>query len=225
MIDLTPSLVLVVLAGVLVASGVYLLLERSLTRIAVGLALLANGINVAMLIASGRAGYPALVGDYPTESMSDALPQAMVLTAIVITLGTTAFILALAYRSWQLNGHDEVQDDLEDRRLARRAARDEIDARVTDDSGLTVEEEAASTRDETSTEEEDVEEWGTPREPRAAKDAPKDGPRAAVAQRATRAAHAAHVDDPVATERARRLQADNAPALAEPDEDAPGGER
>jgi multicomponent Na+:H+ antiporter subunit C len=46
----------------------------------------------------------------------------MVLTAIVITLGMTAFVLAMAYRSWQLNRHDEVQDDLEDRRIARIAA-------------------------------------------------------------------------------------------------------
>ncbi len=57
--------------------------------------------------------------------MSDPLPQAMVLTAIVITLGMTAFLLAMAYRSWQLIGHDEVQDDLEDRRIVRRAERDE----------------------------------------------------------------------------------------------------
>ena len=46
--------------------------------------------------------------------MSDPLPQALVLTAIVISLGTTAFVLAMAYRSWQLTGHDDVQDDVED---------------------------------------------------------------------------------------------------------------
>ncbi len=57
--------------------------------------------------------------------MSDPLPQAMVLTAIVITLGMTAFLLALAYRSWHLNGHDEVQDDVEDRRIVALADRDE----------------------------------------------------------------------------------------------------
>ena len=56
--------------------------------------------------------------------MSDPLPQALVLTAIVITLGTTAFLLALAYRSWQLTGHDEVQDDVEDRAIRRLAAAD-----------------------------------------------------------------------------------------------------
>ena len=57
--------------------------------------------------------------------MSDPLPQAMVLTAIVISLGTTAFLLAMAYRSWQLTGHDDVQDDVEDRAIRRLAAADQ----------------------------------------------------------------------------------------------------
>jgi multicomponent Na+:H+ antiporter subunit C len=77
--------------------------------------------------------------------------QAMVLTAIVITLGLTAFVLAMAYRSWQLHGHDEVQDDLEDRRVARQAARnapafEDLD---TEESGQTLDDEAAQVRDET----------------------------------------------------------------------------
>ena len=55
----------------------------------------------------------------------DPLAQAMILTAIVITLGMTAFLLAMAYRSWVLTGHDEVQDDIEDRRIMLRAERDE----------------------------------------------------------------------------------------------------
>jgi multicomponent Na+:H+ antiporter subunit C len=57
--------------------------------------------------------------------MSDPLPQALVLTAIVISLGTTAFLLAMAYRSWQLTGHDDVQDDVEDAAIRRLAAADE----------------------------------------------------------------------------------------------------
>lgn len=154
--DMTPSLVLVVLAGVLVTCGVYLILERTLTRIAIGLSLASNGINVAILVAGGRAGLPPLVGSHEPGEMSDPLPQAMILTAIVITLGTTSFLLALAHRAWQLNGHDEVQDDLEDRRLARRAARDEVDARATDDSGGGLADLAAATKDETATEEDDA---------------------------------------------------------------------
>ncbi len=73
--------------------------------------------------------------------MSDPLPQAMVLTAIVITLGMVAFVLALAYRSWQIDGHDEVQDDVEDRRIVRRAELDETSASYDDDTHETSDEE------------------------------------------------------------------------------------
>jgi multicomponent Na+:H+ antiporter subunit C len=53
---------------------------------------------------------------------SDPLPQALALTAIVITFGVSAFLLALAYRSWLLTRSDEVEDDVEDRRIAELAA-------------------------------------------------------------------------------------------------------
>jgi len=150
---MSPSLVLVAVVVVLVAVGVYLLLERTLTRVLLGVIVLGNGVNVLFLIAGGAAGGPPIVGRTEVEDMADPLPQAMVLTAIVITLGMTAFLLALAYRSWQLNEHDEVQDDLEDRRVARRAAQDRAayeDADTESGAGPTaLEEAAAETRDET----------------------------------------------------------------------------
>ena len=62
---------------------------------------------------------------------------------------TTAFMLTMAYRTWQLNGNDEVQDDREDRRIALAAARDAVAERVTDDSGATLDEQAAIVFDET----------------------------------------------------------------------------
>ena len=120
--DMTPNVLLVVVVAALVTAGVYLLLERSLTRVIIGLVLVGNGVNVLFLIAGGAAGGAPIVGATRPEDMSDPLPQAMVLTAIVITLGMTAFLLAMAYRSWQLNRHDEVQDDLEDRRIGREHA-------------------------------------------------------------------------------------------------------
>lgn len=147
-IEMSPALALVVVVGVLVGTGVYLLLERSLSRVILGVTLISNGVNVLFLIAGGAAGGPPLIGSTAPEEMSDPLPQAMVLTAIVINLGLTAFVLAMAYRSWQLHGHDEVQDDLEDRRIARRAALRETDAR-TDDVGTDLQDEAAEARDET----------------------------------------------------------------------------
>ncbi|WNB85744.1 Na(+)/H(+) antiporter subunit C [Cellulomonas sp. ATA003] len=120
--DMTPNILLVIVVAGLVSTGVYLMLERSLTRIMIGIVLVSNGINVLFLVAGGASGGAPIVGSTPTEEMSDPLPQAMVLTAIVITLGMTAFVLAMAYRSWQLHRHDEVQDDLEDRRIASIAA-------------------------------------------------------------------------------------------------------
>jgi multicomponent Na+:H+ antiporter subunit C len=121
---MSPNLTLVIISGVLVAAGVYLLLERSLTRILVGVLLASNGVNVMFLVASGAAGGAPIIGITPKLQMSDPLPQAMVLTAIVITLGTTAYLLALAYRSFQLNGHDEVADDVEDAAIRQLAEAD-----------------------------------------------------------------------------------------------------
>ena len=121
---MTASLSLILAAAAMIGCGVYLILERSLTRVLVGLVMLGNGVNVLFLIASGPAGRAPIVGRSDPADFSDPLPQALVLTAIVISLGTTAFVLAMAYRSWQLNGHDDVQDDVEDRAIRRLAEAD-----------------------------------------------------------------------------------------------------
>ena len=127
---MTVSLALLITAGVLVACGAYLVMDRTLTRILIGLALAGNGVNIFMLAMGGAAGAPPLLGHSHDGAMTDALPQAMTLTAIVITFGTTAFGLALAYLSFRLIGHGEVADDVEDRRLARRAKLDRRAERV-----------------------------------------------------------------------------------------------
>ncbi len=152
MIDMTPSLALLVLVGVLVGTGTVLVLERSLSRIVIGASLITYGVNVLIMMAGGRAGGPPLLGQTPPEDMSDPLPQAFVLTAIVIGLALTAFILTMSYRSWQLNGDDEVQDDREDRRIALAAQHDEIAERATDDAGESVAEAAVTVFDETTDE-------------------------------------------------------------------------
>ncbi len=124
---MTVDLTFVVLCGVLVATGVTLLLERTLTRVLVGVLLLSNGVNLAFLVASGRSGAAPVIGSVPEgQPLSDPLPMAMVLTAIVITLGVSAFLLAMAYRAWQLEGDDEVQDDVEDAFITRLAERDQV---------------------------------------------------------------------------------------------------
>jgi multicomponent Na+:H+ antiporter subunit C len=117
--------VLAIAAGALVAAGTYLLLQRALTRVLIGLAILGHAANLVLLIAGGRRGPAPIVsstGAAPAGA-ADPLPQALALTAIVITFGVSAFLLALAYRSWSLTHDDEVEDDIEDRRIARRTVR------------------------------------------------------------------------------------------------------
>lgn len=113
--------VLAVAVGALFALGTYLLLQRSLTRIVIGLGLVGHGTNLLLLLVGGGAGRPPVVGDEPGDLSvyADPLPQALALTAIVIAFGVSAFLLALAWRSFATTGHDEVEDDLEDRRVAR----------------------------------------------------------------------------------------------------------
>lgn len=153
MTDMVPSLMLVLAVGAFVTAGVYLLLERSLTRVLVGFILISNGVNILLLLSGGGAGGAPIVGVTAEEDMADPLAQFMILTAIVITFGLTAFILAMAYRSWQMHGHDEVQDDLEDRRIARLAARNAptvAGSDTADTSDLSVDDEASEARDETA---------------------------------------------------------------------------
>lgn len=144
-----PAIALVATVVVLIAAGVYLMLERSLTRVLLGVIMIGNGINVMFLVAGGVAGGAPIVGRTDVSEMSDPLPQAMVLTAIVITLGITAFLVTIAYRSWQLTRHDEVQDDQEDRRVARRAAADQAAFVDADAEESTLDQEAAEVHDET----------------------------------------------------------------------------
>ncbi len=112
-------------AAVLFGLGVFLLLQRTLTRIIVGLALLAHSANLLVVIAGGGPGVAPFVDRISgTDTVVDPLPQAMALTAIVIAFAVTSFLLALAYRGWVQRGDDDVEDDLEDRRIARLGSDD-----------------------------------------------------------------------------------------------------
>jgi multicomponent Na+:H+ antiporter subunit C len=129
------SIMMAVLVAWLFAVGTYLLLQRALTRIVLGLGLLSHGAILLLITVGGRAGRPPLVGNGDDGAgIAAPLPQAFALTAIVIGFGMTAFLLALAYRSWTSTNDDEVQDDVEDRRVAQRMADDEGHFREPDPS-------------------------------------------------------------------------------------------
>lgn len=94
--------------GILVAAGVYLLLQRGLIRVIIGFVLLGHAANVLLVAAGGmrlRAA-PLLGGGRDPEDMADPLPQAFVLTAIVITFGITVYLLAIAHAG----GEDDPDD-------------------------------------------------------------------------------------------------------------------
>lgn len=112
------SVTLALTVGALVSIGVYLITSRSLTRILLGFSLLGHAAVLALLNAGGSSGEAPIAGDAPAVDLSDPLPQAFALTAIVISFGLTLFLLALARRQQQLTGDDLVEDDLEDRRIA-----------------------------------------------------------------------------------------------------------
>ena len=137
---MSVSTTLVIVMAVLYAAGVFAMLERSLTRVLIGFLLLGNATNLLLLIAMG---FPGVSPFHGAEGASDPLPQALMLTAIVITFAVSAFLLALIYRSWQLGEADTVLDDEEDVSLRVRAEETE--------DALDVEEESAETGDEETT--------------------------------------------------------------------------
>ncbi|RZU62437.1 multisubunit sodium/proton antiporter MrpC subunit [Zhihengliuella halotolerans] len=133
---MSVNVLLLLVMAVLFATGIYLLLERSLTRVLLGILLVGNAVNLLIVIAGGPAGLaPLYEKDIPAEEYADPLPQALILTAIVITFAVTAFMLALIYRSWVIAKRDEVLDDPEDLRVAEQGHFDvEEDADVPEDT-------------------------------------------------------------------------------------------
>ncbi|WP_420753347.1 Na(+)/H(+) antiporter subunit C [Rhodococcus sp. O3] len=135
----SANLALLAAVGILTASGVYMLLERSIIKMLLGLLLVGNGINLLILTLGGPAGSAPIVGNNNDlhESMADPLAQAMILTAIVITMGVAAFVLALTYRSYTIRARDEVENDPEDTMVSQRRTPADAPYRDRSDDPLT----------------------------------------------------------------------------------------
>ncbi|MDE0547585.1 Na(+)/H(+) antiporter subunit C [Microbacterium sp. C7(2022)] len=140
---MSVSLVLIVIMAVLFACGVYAMLERSLTRVLIGFLLLGNATNLLLLIVMGDPGVAPFFGSADVSEMSDPLPQALTLTAIVITFAISAFLLALIYRSWQLGQADTVLDDEAD--IAVREGTPEVDDTFDEETEIEDEDDDATT--------------------------------------------------------------------------------
>lgn len=116
------SIALLAAIGGLTAVGVYLITARSLSRIILGFSLLGHATVLALLTAGGPAGNAPIADRSDVTNASNPVPQALALTAIVISFGLTLFLLALARRQQDHTGDDLVEDDLEDRRVALDAS-------------------------------------------------------------------------------------------------------
>jgi multicomponent Na+:H+ antiporter subunit C len=102
---------LAIVVGVLYAAGVYMMLRRSIVKLLIGIALLSNAANLLVFSAAGvRRGRPPIVADDlgAAAPMADPLPQALVLTAIVIGFGVLAFAIALIHRAHAAIGSDDL---------------------------------------------------------------------------------------------------------------------
>jgi multicomponent Na+:H+ antiporter subunit C len=118
---MTAYVIPLLLIGGLTSAGVYLLLERNLTRMLLGLLLIGNAVNLLILAVGGPAGNPPVrgrVSDGQT-STADPLAQGMILTAIVISMGIAAFVLSLIYRTYRLTTEEDVGNDAEDTRVSQ----------------------------------------------------------------------------------------------------------
>ena len=108
------EVLLAVTSGVLYAAGIYLMLRRRLAQLIIGLGLLSNGTNLLIFAAGGLTrAHPPLVpdgADRLIQPYADPVPQALVLTAIVIGFGLLAFSLVLAHRVHATIGTDDVDE-------------------------------------------------------------------------------------------------------------------
>lgn len=103
-----------IVVGMLFAMAVYLLLRRNLAKLALGLILLSNAANLLIFSAGGLTrGKPPLVAEGARqlgEGHADPLPQALILTAIVISFGVLAFFLSLLRTAYQRLGLTDLED-------------------------------------------------------------------------------------------------------------------
>lgn len=102
------EIIMAFVIGFLFMAAVYLILSKSLLRIIIGTGLLSHGAHLLILTMGGLGGEAPPVLNERAKTFADPLPQALILTAIVISFGVTAFFLVLAYRSYQELQTDDI---------------------------------------------------------------------------------------------------------------------
>lgn len=104
------ELMLAILIGILFTAAIYLILSRSLLKVILGTGLLSHGAHLLILTMGGLGGQaPPVLADGVTD-FADPLPQALILTAIVISFGVTAVILVMSYRMYAVHRTDNMNE-------------------------------------------------------------------------------------------------------------------
>ncbi|AVQ99441.1 Na(+)/H(+) antiporter subunit C [Oceanobacillus sp. M65] len=103
------EIIILILSGILFATAIYNLLQKQLLRIVIGTALLSHGAHLFILtMGKLKTGQPPILTDGVSD-YTDPLPQALILTSIVISFGVTSLLLVLAYRTTQENKTDNME--------------------------------------------------------------------------------------------------------------------
>ncbi len=108
------NLLLAIVTGLLYAAGLYLVLRRSLVKLILGLILLGNGVNLLIFL-MGRLvkGHPPIIADGKVivdGIFADPVPQALILTAIVISFGLQSFAIILIQRVYKVVKTDDLDE-------------------------------------------------------------------------------------------------------------------
>jgi len=105
---------LIILIGLFYASGLFLMFQRSMVRLLIGLILMGNGTNLLIFLMGDIVkGKPPLIGkDFSifTEIYADPVPQSLILTAIVISFGLQSFAIILLKKVYQITGSDDLDN-------------------------------------------------------------------------------------------------------------------
>jgi multicomponent Na+:H+ antiporter subunit C len=108
------NLLLAIVTGVLYATGIYMMLRRSMVKLIIGLTLLGNGANLLIFLMGRLAkGRPPLIPDYAdtiSGLYADPIPQALILTAIVISFGLQSFAIILIKRVYAVVDTDDLDE-------------------------------------------------------------------------------------------------------------------
>lgn len=104
------EVLMAIMIGIIFTVSIYLIMSNNLLRVAVATLLLSHGVHLLLITLSGLQTGAAPILSFDAEAYTDPLPQALVLTAIVISFAVTSLLLVMAYRTYKVHKTDDLED-------------------------------------------------------------------------------------------------------------------